>query len=144
MPISFVVVDSASFIVNLSTKYSHHNSLKITQDRGVKNKATISINFFMTIFACFSAFLKGIMRTFKRCRSTARIGNEYLRSLLVLMRLFLDLLSYYKVQYYKPYSIRYSLYRLVYTRYNFLIRKQSPSAGLAISNKTKARSNKAY
>ena len=138
MPISFVVVDSASFIVNLSTKYSHNNSLKITQDRGVKNKATISINFSTTIFACFSAFLKGIMRTFKRCRSTARIGNEYLRSLLVLMRLFLDLLPLIVS------TIRYILYRLVYTRYNFLIRKQSPSAGLAISNKTKARSNKAY
>ena len=49
--------------------------------------ATISMNFSMTIVTCFSISLKGFMRTFKRCMRTARIGNEYLRSFLVLMRL---------------------------------------------------------
>ena len=51
----------------------------------------ISINFSINTFVCLSASLKGIMRTFKRCRRTSRIGNEYLRSFSVFIRMIINL-----------------------------------------------------
>ena len=61
----------------------------MTYERGIKNKATISIDFSMKTFPCLSASLKGSIRILRRCWRASRIGNECLRSFLVLTRMFI-------------------------------------------------------
>ena len=118
-------------------RFEEQNPLKVTYERGIKNKATISMNFSMNTFACFSASLKGIMRTFKRWMSAVRIGNEYSRSFLVFMWMLIFLWAMHghvKLRLKKLPGLKLVLFELS--------RSLGQSTGLAICNETEAWANK--
>ena len=70
----------------------------------------ISINFSINTFVCLSASLKGIMRTFKRCRRTSRIGNQYLRSFSVFIGMIINLKT-------KPVFYAFTVYSIAYEKW---------------------------